>query len=540
MKKLTAFILINCLLLISIPTCFAENTSSAELSPIILNAITVSASDQTPSNIQGIIIDGVPSLNRPKMIAELNHLIGKPITRESLQYLLAVVNAQIAASGEQFSVASLPEQDISTGRLKVLITRARVGEISVKNSGEGAFSDDRYRSLLRIKPGDVLVNDTLDEEIDWINRSNPYRNAQVMTQPGKQIGQTDLELLVTDRRPYGFSVGYDNNGTRVTGRDRFTFTAGWGNVFGLDQQLSYTLNANQNFNKYLSHTLNYVIPLPWHHLLSFSANASHVHPELPSLFSQHGTSSGFSARYDVLLKKVGAYTHEANVGFDYKRSDNNLLFSQTPVTNTLTKIYQFNLGYSGSLQDRLGQTTMNANWVHSPGNFGDGNTNVAFNASRSGATADYNYWQLGLERITHLPRGWNWKIKSNLQFADSNLLGSEQLSGGGVNSVRGFAEAIVFGDEGCVLRSELQAPAKPLGARTNLTGILFYDAAWLSNVHRLSGEAKINRLSSIGLGMRLAMPYQISARLDVAKQLTVDVPGSQARYLVHVGVNASF
>lgn len=39
-------------------------------------------------------------------------------------------------------------------------------------------------------------------------------------------------------------------------------------------------------------------------------------------------------------------------------------------------------------------------------------------------------------------------INGNFQFADSNLLGSEQLASSGVNSVRGFAEAIAFGDEG--------------------------------------------------------------------------------------------
>jgi hemolysin activation/secretion protein len=38
------------------------------------------------------------------------------------------------------------------------------------------------------------------------------------------------------------------------------------------------------------------------------------------------------------------------------------------------------------------------------------------------------------------------------------LLGSEQLAGSGVNSVRGFAEAIAFGDEGHVIRTEVASP----------------------------------------------------------------------------------
>lgn len=543
MKKLHNTFLLGLCLLVTTSLCQAEDASAATQPAIVFNAITLTASDQVETTGSGVTIADIPALNQPELLAKLNRLIGQPITRDRLHELLAAVNTQLAASGETFSVASLPEQDVSTGRLKVLITRASVGEVRVKNAGDGAFADDHYRSLLRIKPGDVLVADTLDEEIDWINRSNPYRNAQVMTQPGKQIGQTDLELLVTDRRPYGFSVGYDNNGTRITGRDRFTFTAGWGNVFGLDHQLSYTLNANQNFNKYQSHSLSYVIPLPWHHLLSFSANASHINPELPAPFNQSGISSGFSARYDVPLKKLGAYTHEVNAGFDYKRSNNNLLFSQAPVTNTLTKIYQFNLGYSGTLQDRLGQTTLHGNWVHSPGGIGNDNEDAAFNASRAGATADYNYWQLGVQRVTRLPQGWIWTINGNFQFADSNLLGSEQLSGGGVNSVRGFAEAIAFGDEGHVIRTELVSPAKQLGQGANtvqLQGLLFYDNAYLSNKHLLPGEASSNRLSSWGVGARASLPHNISVKVDAGKQITADVPGANTANLVHVGVSAAF
>jgi hemolysin activation/secretion protein len=542
-RKISACLAL-CLALVANSAVAAEAVK-LDVSPLLLSGVLVKSADTTEQGTEtdSVQILHVMALENTESIAKIKALLGKPLSQALLMQLLSTINAELAAHGEQFSVASFPEQDLTSGKVTLLITRASVGEVRVKNAGEKAFSDDHYRSLLRIKPGDVLQADTLDEEIDWINRSNPYRNAQVMTQPGKQIGQTDLELLVTDRRPYGFSVGYDNNGTRITGRNRFTLTAGWGNVFGLDHQLSYTLNANQNLNRYLSHSLNYVIPLPWHHLLSFSANASHINPELPAPFNQSGISSGFSARYDVPLKKFGAYTHEVNVGFDYKRSNNNLLFSQAPVTNTLTKIYQFNLGYSGTLQDRLGQTTLHGNWVHSPGGIGNDNEDATFNASRVGATADYNYWQLGVQRVTRLPHGWSWTINGNFQFADSNLLGSEQLSGGGVNSVRGFAEAIAFGDEGHVIRTELVSPAKQFGQGANtvqLQGLVFYDNAYLSNKHLLPGETSSNRLSSWGVGARASLPHNISVKVDAGKQITADVPGANTANLVHVGVSAAF
>jgi hypothetical protein len=49
---------------------------------------------------------------------------------------------------------------------------------------------------------------------------------------------------------------------------------------------------------------------------------------------------------------------------------------------------------------------MDANRVHSPGDLiGSDNMDAAFSASRAGATANYNYWQLGFQRVTRLPQG---------------------------------------------------------------------------------------------------------------------------------------
>jgi len=544
MKKMPKRLLLTLCLFAVSPWSRADDASSGLQAPVAFTAIAISsASEVSADAAPGVSIAGLPALEQAAFKAELKRLIGQPLTRDNLQALIAMVNAQLAASGESFSVASLPEQDISAGQIQVRITRATVGRLTFKNTGDWKFSQDYYRALFRIQTGDALTANKLDDEVDWISRSNPYRSAQVLAEPGQQIGQTDLEISISEQRPYSFSLGYENNGSRVTGRDRFTFTAGWGQVLGLDHQLNYSLNANQNFNKFQSHTLGYVIPLPWHYLLSLSVNASQIKPELPEPFNQSGSSSGLSVRIDAPLPRRGAYTHGVNLAFDYKRSDNSLLFSQTPVTNTQTAIYQFNLGYKGTLKDGYGQTVAHGNWIYAPGNVGSNNDDAAFSATRAQAKAAYSYWQLGLERTTQLPKDWKWTINANFQGADSNLLGSEQLSGGGVASVRGFADAIAFGDEGRVLRTELLSPffqAEPLGQAIQLQGLVFYDDATLNNKQLLPGEAASNRLHAWGLGLRLSLPKNVTVRIDAGKQINHDVVGATPESLVHIGLSASF
>ena len=235
----------------------------------------------------------MPALDGPETRAQLQPLLGRRLDQATLMQVIGTVNRLLAAAGQKFAVATVPPQEVGAdGVLRVEVREARVGAISVRRLGDKVFGDEQYRRLLRVKPGDLLSVDALDEDADWINRSNPYRTASVVTQPGQAPGTTDLDLVVTDRRPYGFALGYDNSGTRITGRERVLFQAGWGNVAGTDQQLNYTLYANPNFRNYVSHTLGYVVPLPWRHLLSVTANDS-----LPS--TSVSSRIGISIVFDV-------------------------------------------------------------------------------------------------------------------------------------------------------------------------------------------------------------------------------------------------
>ncbi|MFO0521314.1 MAG: ShlB/FhaC/HecB family hemolysin secretion/activation protein [bacterium] len=521
----------------------AQSAPQAAPAAPALRSITFFVAPPPQPAASGVDARAVPELDVPALRDALGSRLGQPLTGEGLIEILGLVNAQLARSGERFRSARFPEQDLSEGRLVIQVTQARVGDINVRAIRDQPGKADSIRRLLRVKPGDVLVQQTLDDDVEWINRSNPYRSAQVIAQPGRNVGETNLELLIDDRRPYGFSLAYDNNGTRVTGRDRVTFSAGWGNAFGLGHQLSYTLNANQKPDRFASHSVGYVIPLEWRHLLSLSANVAEINPDLPVPFNQVGKSAGFGARYDIPLRGGRAFSHGANAGFDYKRSDNNLLFSQTPVSNTLTEIFQFSAGYSVTLRDAWGQTAAGLTWIHSPGGLGNSNSDAAFNASRAGATARYDYQTLNIERNTRLPEEWSWMINLRVQRASNNLLGSEQLAAGGFNSVRGFAEAVVFGDEGQMLRTELKTPLRniEIGNRASrVQGLLFYDAARVSNKNLLPGEVSVSELSSWGVGLRAALPAGLSLRVDAGKQLTVNVPGTRPGHLVHVGLSAAF
>ena len=110
--------------------------------------------------------------------------------------------------------------------------------------------------------------------------------------------------------------------------------------------------------------------------------------------------------------------------------------------------------------------------------------------------------------------------------------------------MRGFADAIAFGDEGHIVRTELLTPFMQISAGEGKTvqfqGLVFYDDARLNNKRLIAGEAANSHLSSFGVGIRLSMQNNISLRIDAGKQSYNDVAGSTPTNLVHVALNATF
>jgi hemolysin activation/secretion protein len=230
-----------------------------------------------------------------------------------------------------------------------------------------------------------------------------------------------------------------------------------------------------------------------------------------------------------------------SAGADYKTSDSNVLFSSVPVFDTRTDIFQLVAAYNGSASDRYGRSAFTATLAHSPGDVNDKNSDSAFNTSRALAEANYTYLNLSANRLTYLPASWTWALAARMQLANSNLLGSEQLSAAGTYAVRGFEEGLLYGDQGFVLRNEAGPPAFVLGDRIRAELFGFVDAARVRSVDLVPGENRSNEIAGAGIGVRASLSEQVSARLELGTRLRSTVPGvGDGGWRAHLGVSVTF
>ncbi|CAG36251.1 ShlB/FhaC/HecB family hemolysin secretion/activation protein [Desulfotalea psychrophila] len=221
------------------------------------------------------------------------------------------------------------------------------------------------------------------------------------------------------------------------------------------------------------------------------------------------------------LDSVNKYLHSVFLGVDYKYSNSNLGFALLPVFNKDVEILQGIVGYNGSLPDHLGMTAFNFQTVLSPGGLLRYNTDYYFNSFQEGASADYLYCNLDIDRLTALPYGFTLSNKAHGQLANGQLLGSEQIGLGGYSTVRGFPEREVNIDSGVLLRNELRTPTIALAELVDYSkslGDLQLLAFWDYGSGRNDYEGENQTLSGYGLGLRYNFGSYVSLRLDYGFQ----------------------
>lgn len=475
-------------------------------------------------DVQGVEAKDIASINEQVFVDEFIEYINQPI---SLNLLDAInIDAIKVMADNDYPVVDVfaaEGQDITNGVVQISVVVGKRGEVFVQGAED---KEEQFISQLKLEQDEEITRSKLEADIEWLNR-NPFRRVDVLLQRGENFGYTDLLLDVQQNKPYRFYTGVDDTGTELTEKERWSAGANFGNVFGLDHLFNYRYTSSFDGHSLNAHSFGYDIPIhAWRHNVSlFGAYVESQPDATASGFQLDGRSWQLGLRYELPLPQYASLKQNLTFGLDYKRSNNDLSFGTVRVLNSFTTIAQFMAGYSASRQDKFGRTSFSFDSFISPGGVGDDNEDAAFNASRSGASSDYIYSVLNLNRITQLPYEFNWNVTLEAQLANKNLIGSEQIGIGGFNSVRGYEEYQFTGDKGLIIRNEILSPAFGFFSRFDdslpkdqLQLLWFVDFGLVDNVDRLVGEQS-NRLSSTGVGLRYAMGNNVSLRFDYGWQL---------------------
>lgn len=495
--------------------------------------------------VSGVVLDGALDVVESDFVRRFETALEQPITLSGLDRINADVVRYFREHNRPIVDSFAPEnQDITNGVVQIVVVVGRLGSVRVE--GANHVSEEVLTSMIRPTKGGVIEQDQLQEDLEWLN-NNPFRSVNMLFERGETFAQTDIVLDVDDRFPLRVYGGAEDSGTELTGEDRWMTGLSWGNAFGLDHLLNYQFTSSFDSGALEAHSFSYTAPLPWRHTVRlYLTDVRSDPPESEAGFDLNGESHQASLRYKIPLPRLPVLTHDVTLGYDFKRSNNSLEFGGVGVSEAFTDISQFSLAYAGSISESSSVTGVEAAVYISPGDMTSDNSDSAFVESRAMASADYVFGRLSLTHATQLPKDFSWLLDLHWQFAGENLLGSEQLGLGGYQSVRGYDEYEVVGDQGALIKTELRFPALrsvTLSGTTSLQHELqllaFVDYGFAENVDLLAGEDKAE-LMSTGVGLRYSIGSHLNLRADYGWQLKALSADEKKDGRLHVGITFAY
>ena len=140
----------------------------------------------------------------------------------------------------------------------------------------------------------------------------------------------------------------------------------------------------------------------------------------------------------------------------------------------------------------------------------------ALNATINAEPPDSRFfsWRGQGQYVRLLARDSLLVVRTDMQFADRGLLPLEQFRIGGLNSVRGYRQDLLFTDNGLFLSTEVRLPlvrVEEVEGVLQIVPFVDFGVGWNSSDFP---EPDPNTLVGVGLGVLWQMSDRLSARFD--------------------------
>lgn len=482
-------------------------------------------------------IEGATLIAPAELNALLQDLSGQSLTLAELEQAAQRIAQHYRARGWYVRVY-LPEQDVTSGHIRIRVIEGQYGGVRLDNKAQRANAPFVQALVTRdLDVGKPLSASALEQGLLLANDLAGIRATGVL-EAGEQAGSTRLLLQVEDTPWLSGDIGANNQGVKATGTNQVVGGVALNNLSGYGDRLALRALAAENMQSAL---FQYSLPLGttgWR----LGAHVSELDYELGGRFKQ--------------LKAEGqAHAHGLNLSYAWlRRSDRNLSLSAAweqrryadDVLDAPLRRHQveaLTLGLNGDLNDNLGGGGVTWGGLH----LTQGQLHIdavagdkAADAAGPRAAGNYTKLAFQLSRLQALgASGWQLQTGLSGQTADGNLGSSEQFTLGGPNGVRAYPVNEGPGDEGLLLKVELQ---RPLGGGWQAAA--FYDtgrirqhketwAGWQCGCN----QPNTYELSGAGLSLTWQRPGDWLLAASVAAPLGSN-PGRSASGLNNDGSHA--
>ena len=500
--------------------------------------------------VQRFVFEGVGAVPEAALQDLMKPYTDRELSFEELSAAANEVTAYYRKQGFFLAAATLQPQELGKGEVRITVLEGRVGEIRLlPQTGLRLKPEQARRYFDALTPVGQALRDSALERALLLTDDYPGVAARAELAPGTRVGETQLDIGLSETPLVSGSVGLDNASNRYTGRVRLQGGLNFNDIGGMGGQasvLASTTGSDFNYGR-----VGYVMPVGSYGTrvgAAYSALRYHLRAEFESLNGFGGAKVAQLLATHPLLR-TGYTNIQLRAGYDNKHYTNDANGVETsdkrvqtlPVGISYTNQDQyFGGGYtSASLDITPGKTDLSANAA----------SLAADLAGTQGHFARTNYQLSRYQRVVD-----NVTVIASLsgQFATANLESGEKMSLGGPGRVRAYPASEASGDEGHVLT--LEGHYEVAALKSDLSA--FFDYGHITLNHTVypgalvaNGPGNNYSLKGAGLGWSWRPLQRTVLQIQVARKIGSnpgrnaqgkDADGSDSRTRAWFNVSAYF
>jgi len=467
--------------------------------------------------VQEYRIEGAHHLSRAEVERAVYRYLGPYRTAADVEQARAALERAYQENGYQTVAVQIPPQSqLKAGIVVLKVVEMPVGRLRVQGS---RYFDPRLikAEAPSLAEGAVINFNQVSRDIVGLNQSPDLRVTPAM-RPGIDPETVDVDLNVKDSSPLHGSLELNNRYSSDTDPLRLNGNVSYGNLWQMDHTIGFGFQvAPQDISQVEVFSAYYSVPVPDMPWLTLMLQGTDQNSNVSTLGGAAVAGKGdvIGLRALISLPPQKDYYHSLSLGFDYKHFDQDLTVGGSTSLSPITYM-PFSATYSGSWIGKGYSTVLDGGVTFHLR--GMGSDPDEFENRRSGATGDFVYFRGDLSHTRDLPGDFQVFGKAQVQIADEPLLDSEEFSGGGLGTARGYLESEALGDNALFGSFELRSPSlgSLLGKSVNEWRFYFFsDDGWLTVNDATPEQTSSFTLASFGAGTRIRLNDHYNGSLDV-------------------------
>ncbi|MDQ0737877.1 ShlB/FhaC/HecB family hemolysin secretion/activation protein [Pseudomonas sp. W4I3] len=400
--------------------------------------------------------DSLPASDRERL---LKPYIGQCLGVAQLNELLKAITDYYLGKGRVTSRAYLPQQDLSSGHLQVLVVE---GKLEALKSAEGSTVTERELAMaFPGKVGEALNLREIEQLVDQLNRL-PSKQAQMELTPGSQVGGSDVVVKNTPQKPWRASLSRNNDGQKSTGEQQWGAGLEWDSPLGLGDQLMLRggHDAVSDHQKTSKNTLLYYnVPWGWWNFSYTYSDSDYRALGYTDTFKfkQSGDNENHQLRAERVIHRDDVSKTSVNVGLAHLRTNNYV--NDAHLDTSSNRLSELQLGINHGR--RIGSAFVNLDLGMQSGiglldaqsqeerdSLGRRQPNSRYRKY----TATLSY----LQPFSLWGESFSFSSLATGQRSEDILFSPQRMSLGGSASIRGFKDQQLTGDSGGYWRNEVR------------------------------------------------------------------------------------